>query len=402
MRVVLVTYGSRGDVEPMASLALQLRALGTAVRVCAPPDFTGLLADIGVPLTPLGWPIRALATGAIVTAPKTLPDIAIELIPMTYDTVAAVADGCDAVVATGSLPAVAATQAAAEKLGVPFGFASFSPSYLPSPHHRPRAWHGQVLPADETDNRVLWNAVDEHLNTLFGKTINSHRVSIDLPPIHNIRAHVQTDHPFLAADPVLGPWQQTTDLDVAQTGAWTRADERPLTARLEAFLDAGTPPVYVGFGSMPLRGTKETVAQAAIQAVRAQRRRVLLGRGWADLELIDDQDDCIAVGEVNQQALFRRVAAVMHHGGAGTTTTAARAGAPQVIVPQVADQHYWASRVTELGIGHESSVPNTESLSAALDIALAPETATRAAAVADTVCTDGAALAAKLLLGMSS
>jgi vancomycin aglycone glucosyltransferase len=124
MRVVLVTYGSRGDVEPMASLALQLRALGTAVRVCAPPDFRGLLADIGIPLTPLGWPIRALATGAIVTVPKTLPDIAIELIPMTYDAVAAVANGCDAVVATGSLPAVAATQAAAEKLDVPFGFAS--------------------------------------------------------------------------------------------------------------------------------------------------------------------------------------------------------------------------------------------------------------------------------------
>ena len=95
---------------------------------------------------------------------------------------------------------------------------------------------------------------------------------------------------------------------------------------------------------MPLREAEE-VARVAVEAVRARGRRVLLGTGWADLALVDDQDDCLAVGEVNQQALFRRVAAVVHHGGAGTTTTAARAGPPQVVVPQVADQLYWAARV---------------------------------------------------------
>ena len=89
---------------------------------------------------------------------------------------------------------------------------------------------------------------------------------------------------------------------------------------------------------------------------------------WADLALIDDRDDCLAVGEVNQQQLFRRVAAVVHHGGAGTTTTAARAGAPQVVVPQMADQPYFAGRAADLGIGtaHDGPAPTTESLSAAL------------------------------------
>ena len=153
----------------------------------------------------------------------------------------------------------------------------------------------------------------------------------------NVRDYVSTDHPWLAADPTLAPWPEPADFDVVQTGAWILPDERPLPEELEAFLDAGAPPVYVSFGSMPLREAEE-VARAAVEAVRAQGRRVLLGTGWADLALIDDQDDCLAVGEVNQQALFRRVAAVVHHGGAGTTTTAARAGAPQVVVPQVADQ----------------------------------------------------------------
>jgi vancomycin aglycone glucosyltransferase len=94
------------------------------------------------------------------------------------------------------------------------------------------------------------------------------------------------------------------------------------------------------------------------------------------------------------------VAAVVHHGGAGTTTTAARAGAPQVVVPQAADQPYWAARVADLGIGaaHDGPTPTTESLSAALRTALTPETRARATAVAGTIRTDGATVAATLLL----
>ena len=90
----------------------------------------------------------------------------------------------------------------------------------------------------------------------------------------------------------------------------------------------------------------------------------------------------------------------MHHGGAGTTTTATRAGAPQVVVPQWADQPYWASRVAGLGIGaaHDGPAPTTESLSAALSTALAPQTRARATAVAGRIRTDGAAVAATLLL----
>ena len=62
------------------------------------------------------------------------------------------------------------------------------------------------------------------------------------------------------------------------------------------------------------------------------------------------------------------MAAVVHHGGAGTTTAAARAGAPQVVVPQMADQPYWAGRVAGLGIGtaHDGPTPTTESLSVTL------------------------------------
>jgi vancomycin aglycone glucosyltransferase len=97
--------------------------------------------------------------------------------------------------------------------------------------------------------------------------------------------------------------------------------------------------------------------------------------------------------------LFGRVAAVVHHGGAGTTMTATRAGAPQVVVPQIADQPYFARRVADLGIGvaHDGAALTFESLSAALSTALTPETRARVSAVAGTVRADGAAVAAKLL-----
>ena len=124
-------------------------------------------------------------------------------------------------------------------------------------------------------------------------------------------------------------------------------------------------------------GVQEDIARAAIEAIRAQGRRALVGRGWADLALVDDRDDCFVVGEVNQQALFGRVAAVVHHGGAGTTTTAAGPAPLRWWCPRRVYQPYWAARVAELGIGaaHDGPTPTAESLSAALTTALTPRPA---------------------------
>ncbi|MEU9144573.1 glycosyltransferase [Streptomyces sp. NPDC048349] len=399
MRVLLSTYGSRGDVAPLVGLAVRLREFGAQVRVCAPPDeeFAQLLAGVGVEMVPFGPAVRALVTGQVAPAAGGPPQRAAELVAAHFDTVAAAAEGCEVVVATGLMPA--GVRSVAEKLGIRYIYACFHPFELPSPHYRPSLRPGRPSPPEVTDNRALWDLDAERVNAMYAEPLNAHRASLGLPPVDNVRDHVFTDRPWLAVDPVLGPWQELTHLDVIQTGAWILPDERPLPAELAAFLDSGTPPVYVGFGSMPMR-TSPDVARVAVEAVRAQGRRVLVGRGWADLALIDDQDDCFAVGEVNHQALFGRVAAVVHHGGAGTTTTAARAGAPQVLVPQMVDQPYWAGRVADLGIGaaHEGPAPTTGSLSAALGTALSRETRARARAMAGAIRTDGTTVAATLLL----
>jgi vancomycin aglycone glucosyltransferase len=399
VRVLLTTWGSRGDIEPLAGLAVALRDLGAEALVCAPPDedFATLLARAGVPLVPLGPSVRSVVARP---KPPTAQDafrLAPELVAARFDTLGAAAVGCDAVLATGLMPAGA--RDVAEKLGIRYVHACFHMLGLPSQHRPPGRRPGTPSPEEETDNRVLWQQDAERVNALYGEALNSHRAAIGLPPVDNVRDYVLTDRPWLAADPVLCPSQGMTDLDLVQTGTWILPDERPLPAGLAAFLNVREPPVYVGFGSMAAHAPKD-IARVAIEASRAHGRRVVLSSGWAELGLIDDADDCFVVGEVNQQALFRRVAAVVHHGGAGTTATAARAGAPQVVVPQIADQPYWAGRVADLGIGaaHEGSTPTVDSLSAALATALTPETHARASAVAGTIRTDGATVAAKLLL----
>ncbi|MFJ8002039.1 glycosyltransferase [Streptomyces sp. NPDC096310] len=396
MRVLLSAYGSRGDVEPLAGLAVRLRALGAQARVCAPPDeeFAELLAGVGVELVPLGQPVRSFMHGATPPSAAELTRLRIAMVAEQFDTVAAAAEGCHVLVAAGL--AQVAARSVAERLGIRYVYASYHPVSLPSPHHPPAPRQGWPPPPEGAGNRTLWDLDAQGITELFGHALNTRRASLDLPPVDNVRDHVFTDEPWLATDPVLGPWREPADLDVVQTGAWILPDERPLPARLMAFLEAGSPPVYVGFGSMR---APEGIARAAVEAIRARGRRAVVSRGWADLAVLDDRDDCLVVGEVNQQALFGRVAAVVHHGGAGTTATAARAGAPQVVVPQMVDQPYWAGRVAALGIGaaHDGPTPTAASLSAALTTALAPGTRDRARAVAGTIRTDGAEVAAKLL-----
>lgn len=406
MRVLLSAWGSRGDIEPLAALALRLRELGAEVRACVPPDeeFAELFARVGVTPVALGPSTRSIAAGLTAPSPDAAFRLAAELVAARFDVLSAAAEGCDAIVATGLMPAGA--RDVADRLGMRYVLAIFHIFGLPSRHFAPAARPGKQSPEGETDNRLLWAQDAERVNALYAEPLNRGRAAIGLRPVDSVRNHVLGGEVWLAADPLLAPWKDLTDLDIVQTGAWILPDKRPLPAELEAFLDAGEPPLYVGFGSMAMRSSLD-LARVALEAARAHGRRLVLARGWANLvpagadaAPIENEGGCLVVGEVNQQALFRRVAAVVHHGGAGTTTTAALAGTPQVLVPQLVDQPHWARRVAELGIGaaHDGPVPTAASLASALGTALAPTTQARAAEVAADMPTDGAMVAARLLL----
>ncbi|WP_435240488.1 glycosyltransferase [Streptomyces cucumeris] len=399
MRVLLSTIGSRGEVQPVVALAVRLMAMGQEAVVCAPPDFREWAESLGVTYVSVGPELRGTARRSTTAVPS--PEQRRQMIEGTvaaqFDAVGAAADGCDVIVAGGAL-AIAA-HSVAERRGTGYVYAAFAPVTLPSVHHAPPVFGmlGQRPPDGTVDHRTLWAEDAARWNTQWGAALTARRAAVGLPPVEEVRDHLFTRTPWLAADPVLAPWPEPSGLDVIQTGAWTLPDHRPLPAGLERFLDAGEPPVYCGFGSVR---APEGVTGAVIDAARALGRRVVLSRGWAGLSPVDGHPDCMVIDEVNQQALFRRVAAVVHHGGAGTTTAAAMAGAPQVVVPQMFDQFFFAGRVEGLGIGsaHPSSGPTADSLRAALHQALAPTVADRARVVAGGMRTDGALTAARRLI----
>lgn len=386
MRFLLSTIGSRGEAQPVTALAVQLKELGNEVKVVAPPDFEDLVTGNGIDFTPIGPSLRAMAQ--VRPAPEQLRALADESVREQFRVIGEAAVGANVLVAGGALQH--ATRSVAESIGAHYVYASFCANTLPSPHHAPPALLGNV-PVNGTpeENLAMWERQRHHFVN-FRDVLNAERAKLGLPPIDDVRDHIFGDAPWLAADPVLGPWPGPGEL--VHTGAWLTNDQRPLAPELQAFLDNGEPPVYFGLGSMS--HASPTAGRVAIEAARKLKRRVVLQRGWADLELTDDAPDYIAIGEVNQQALFRRVAAVVHHGGAGTTTTAAAAGAPQVVLPHMYDQFYWGNQVERLNIGRSAPALTAETLAEALELA------EQAAKVGLQVRTDGAKAAAELLMSL--
>ncbi|NUO61944.1 MAG: glycosyltransferase family 1 protein [Gemmatimonadaceae bacterium] len=403
MRVLLSTIGSRGDVQPLVALALELKSLDAEVRVCAPPDFGEWMARLGVPFVPIGPELRSLTAGTTPaiparSSPEQLKKMAEDSVATQFATIAKAAEGCDAIVGATALQLAAPS--IAERMGIPYVFAAYCPRVLPSPRHPPipLGTRGETSAPATADNAELWARDAERWNATWGGALNAHRAALGLEPVSAVRDHVLTSRPWLAADPTLAPWPGDEGT-VFQTGAWILRDERPLSPQLERFLEAGDAPVYFGFGSMR---APEGLAAAMIASARALGRRAIVSRGWAELSVDDAGDDWLAIGEVNQLALFPRVAAAVHHGGAGTTTAAALSGVPQVVVPQMYDQHYWAERVDALGIGvrHAPGAPTAESLRDAIAEALGRDVVERARGVATVVRRDGALVAARRVMSL--
>lgn len=404
MRALLSTIGSRGDVQPLIALALELKALGHEARLCVPPDFRESIETLGFAVTPIGPELRKMTAsrppaGSVTTppSPERLRQLAEASVAAQFETVAAAARDCDIIIAATALQIAA--RSVAETLSIPYRFVAYCPAVLPSPHHAPPVLgiKGQTPAGPTADTRELWAQNGASFNAMFGAALNAHRSAVGLAPVDDVRSHIFTERPWLAADKTLGPWPDSDDNTVVQTGAWLVADDRPLSPEIEAFLSNGEPPIFFGFGS--IRAT-DGLSDAMVASARAVGRRAIVSRGWADLTIEGEAPDCLVIGEANLQALFGRVAAIVHHGGAGTTTIASLGGAPQVVTPQMYDQYYWAQRVADLGIGvaHAPSAPTAESLTKALGEALRPDVAARARAIAADVRRDGATVAAQLVV----
>lgn len=408
MRLLFSTIGSRGDVQPVAALASHLKALGHEVRVCVPPDFRKWIESLGIPVTPIGPEVRRFAASRPTATQPQKPltadqrrQLAEATVATQFETLTSAAQDCDMIVAATALQVAA--RSVAEKMGISYVFAAYAPVVAPSRHHAPPPLPplpGQAPPTTNDNYSELWAQDAARFNDLFGAAVNARRVSLGLAEINDLRSHMMTDQPWLAADATLGPWPDPADSRVFQTGAWILPDERPLSRDLIRFLESGDRPIYFGFGSTR---APEAAGAVMLHAARALGRRAIVSQGWFDDSLVQNERDCLSIADVNVHALFPCVAAVVHHGGAGTTTAAALAGAPQVVIPNHYDQHYWAQRVNTLGIGtaHAAGAPTRDSLATALAQSLRPEVAARARDVAGAVRLDGTRVAGERLIAVA-
>lgn len=401
MQVLLSSIGSRGDVQPILALALELRLLGHQARLCVAPNFKEWIESYGLECVPIGPDLKKLTGGTVPGKPvlpskEQLQKMAEETVRTQFQVIAEAARGCDLVVAAGALQI--ATRSIAEAHRIPYVFAAYCPAVLPSSKYPPPKTGGSYsysLP--ESENLQLWAQNAAEFDARFGATLNDERGKLSLGPVASVQPYMFTERPWLAADAALAPAFPLASLQVVQTGAWLISNDSSFPDDLERFLASGAPPVYLGFGSM--RGSDQT-ARMLVEAARALGLRSILSQGWAGLTPADMGDDCLSIGEVEHARLFPRLAAIVHHGGAGTTTTAALAGRAQVIIPHNYDQFYWSHRVQQLGVGVSGPLRDELSVAAlvqALRACLQPEVASRAQALAGRIEPHGARIAAQRL-----
>jgi len=246
-----------------------------------------------------------------------------------------------------------AAASAAELHRVPYRYVAYCPLLFPSPDHPPFLVPWQRL--GPRWNRLLWRAAARLHDRTIGRPLSRAREGWGLAPVGDVLDHLLGRRPLLAADAELAPLPRTPGFEPIQVPCLHRPQlHRPgdaaLPPKLAHFLEAGPAPIYLGFGSMgdpdPARTTR-----CVLEAVARLGCRAVLSAGWAGLGDLPLPEGVQCVDSVDHAALFPRVAAVVHHGGAGTTTIAARAGVPQLIVPHLLDQYYWAERVRALGLG---------------------------------------------------
>jgi len=162
------------------------------------------------------------------------------------------------------------------------------------------------------------------------------------------------DLPTLYAySPLVSPRPRDWPRTAIVTGYWPLQDNSGWepSDSFRAFLDHGTKPVYIGFGSMPFGAERNT--HILKQAVAMWGGRAVVARGWGGINPEELPESIFAISKAPHDRLFPHVAAVVHHGGAGTTAAGLYAGRPTFVVPQTVDQPYWGKRVYQLGCGPE-------------------------------------------------
>ena len=366
MRVVILCMGSRGDVQPHVALGEGLRRAGHEVRLATHPLFKKLVTARGLEFAPLNvnpqemlqgeagqaWlasgrnPLRSIRSFMVLTRP---------MIERALSDCWDASQGAEAIIF--SILAFPGYHIA-EKLKIPCfasGLQPFTRTHafpalsLRSPGLMRYNWLTHLM-----GEQVVWQP--------FRRISNQwRREFLKLPPLPFTGPYMrflrqQLPYLYGYSDAVVPkPFDWPEWLHV--TGYWflNRPEGWEPPAELERFLEAGPPPVYVGFGSM-INDDPAAKTDLVVKALDIAGQRGVLLTGWGGLGGRKLPSTVFQVDSVPHDWLFPRVAAVVHHGGAGTTAAAMRAGVPSVTTPFLTtpffgDQLFWGERVRKLGVG---------------------------------------------------
>lgn len=414
MHVLILTFGSRGDVQPYVALGAALKARGHTVTVATGQGFTELIEGHGLTSASFSVDVRELIntptmqkairswTGKF-RAWREFQDVFRQQLVESWN----LAQDLQPEVILYHPKGTAAPHLG-EKLGIPTLPGFVIPGMVPT-----TAFPSPLLPFHDLGRTGNW-LTHELLLLLarksYDRPIRDWRVeTLGLEAEHSLDVFTGYDprgrnvprlHGYSAAlappspdwpkeqDPITGYWF----LD--QNTKWTPSQE------LEHFLAFGPPPVYVGFGSMPTRDAAG-LTRLVLEALEQTGRRGVLSLGWGGLEKTAVPDNVHLLEQAPHDWLFPRCAAVIHHGGSGTTHEGLRWGCPSVICPVLVDQPFWGRRVHGLGAGPKP-IPLEKLTAAALarqiQAALEPATRAHAQAASQKIQAEpGAAEAARII-----
>jgi sterol 3beta-glucosyltransferase len=354
-KICILTFGTRGDVQPYIALGQGLKAAGHAVTIATLAEFKPAILAYGLQHDRLrGDFLKAAQTveGKSMLEGRANPfKLLRQYVAMARETLEDEWDSAqEADVLVYNLAALGGYHIA-EKLGI-LAFATFpAPLYTPT-----RAFPSPFLPFDSLGP---FNKLSHQLFAAIGPAMYRRPVSqwrrdvLGLPPAKSEeKLRGRPVIKLYAYSPAVVPPPADWDESSIVTGYWVLdapADWRPNPALLE-FLEAGPPPVYVGFGSMFMSGGR-CKTDIVLEALRLAGQRAIIAIGWGGLTAENTSEGVFVLDAVPHDWLFPRVAAVVHHGGAGTTGAGLRAGKPSVICPFVGDQYFWGRRVAALGVG---------------------------------------------------
>lgn len=365
MIVSLLTCGTRGDTQPMIVLGRELQRRGHQVRLAASPNTLDLVRRSGLPALPFGPDSqqlmeseagqRWLASGNVRSFMAELSSISAAAYETTRDEAIEACADADLVVAGILAEDVAAVLA--ESRGIPLVTLHSAPlrrnSTYPAPLVTTRRLPGSLNTlTGALFDQVVWRGGKNEVERL-RKELGLAPTKAPLP-VQRARAG---DLELQAYDPMVVPGLNETP-DRPLIGFLTMDDELrdllgegEVPAPLASWLDDGSPPVFFGFGSMPVKDPMAMVALIC-EVSRAAGVRALISAGWARLAAVDPDDPAVFVtGSFNHDLVLPRCRAAVHHGGAGTLAATLGAGLPTVVCSVFADQPFWGARVTELNAG---------------------------------------------------